>query len=435
MSTQPKRNDPDRDLLSDIPTVDDFEDITTYPEEKGYDISGYGKKPQNRENLRTDRPTTASRNARPAQQRARGGRPPQRKKKKKNGCLNTLIYLAIVIVVSIFLSIFAVNVATDTFGLFQEDGVCTVKIPENATPDEAADALYDSGVVKYKWVFNIFQKLKHVEKYEGGEFNLQYKTDYNSIIRKLRNPAQLEIVKVTIPEGYSLEQILAKIEEEGVCDASDMRAQMNEFSGDYNILKQMSTNPDILYRFEGYLFPDTYEFYKNSTPAQVYKKFVSTLDAKVTDVMYQRANELGMSMNDVITLASIIQKESSQTDEMENVSSVFHNRLKSSSLRRLQSDVTVWYPYNTKDDVPKDLVNTFSSKYNTYSIEGLPPGPICNPGLAAIEAALYPTETDYYYFVTDAEGKYYYATTFDQHKKNCAEALTKGNIGGVDTME
>lgn len=445
MSNEAKRNNPDKDLLSDLPTVDDFEDITTYPEEKGYDISGYSKNSKNKENLRTGRPTSsASRNQnmrtnsskRPVQTRANTGRSAQkRRRKKKNGCLNKLIYLAVVLIVSIFLSIYAVNVASDVFGLFQEDGNCTVTIPENATPSQAADALYKSGVIKYKWAFNLFQKIKNVEKYEGGvEISLRYKSDYNTIIREIRNPSPLETVKVTIPEGYTLEQILNKLEEEGVCKAADMRAQMNSFTGDYKILQQISTNPDILYRFEGYLFPDTYEFYKNSTTQQVYAKFLSALNSKITDVMYQRADELGMSMSEVLTLASIIQKESSETDEMENVSSVFHNRLKSASLRRLQSDVTVWYPYNTRDDVPKDIVDTFSSKYNTYSIEGLPPGPISNPGLAAIEAALYPAETDYYYFVTDAEGKYYYATTFEEHEKNCAEALTKGNIGGVDTM-
>lgn len=429
-----RNGDVNDDILSDIPKVDDFEDITTYPEEEGYDISKYSKNSQNGERLRTDRPSSAKPSQRSTVNNRVGGAN-KRRKRKKNGCLNKLIYLAVVLIVSIFLSIFAVNVVSDVFGIFQNDGVCTVKIPKDATPSQAADALYKSGVVEYKWAFNIFQKLKHVQKYEGGEYNLQYKTDYSTIIRKLRNPVQQEVVKVTIPEGYSLEQTLAKLQEEGVCSAADMKAQMNEITGDYKFLRSMSTNPDILYRFEGYLFPDTYEFYKNSTPDQVYKKFLSTLDAKLTDVMYQRADELGMSMNEVLTLASIIQKESSDTEEMENVSAVFHNRLKSASLRRLQSDVTVWYPYNTKDDVPKDLVANFSSKYNTYSIEGLPPGPICNPGLAAIEAVLYPAENDYYYFVTDANGKYYYATTFDQHERNCAEALKSGTIGGVDTME
>lgn len=155
------------------------------------------------------------------------------------------------------------------------------------------------------------------------------------------------------------------------------------------------------------------------------------MEEKYTDEYAKRADKLGMSMHEVLTLASIIQKEAGNIEEMKKVSSVFHNRLNSSSLRMLQSDVTVWYPYATKEDV-EDL-NAFKGTYNTYDLEGLPPGPVCNPGAEAIEAALYPDDTGYYYFVTDKNNKYYYAYTFEEHQYNCNVAESVGVAGGTDT--
>ena len=133
---------------------------------------------------------------------------------------------------------------------------------------------------------------------------------------------------------------------------------------------------------------------------------------------------------------SIIQREAGDEAQMKMVSSVFHNRLKEGSpFPRLESDVTVWYPYYRKDQVPESILPSFKSNYNTYSLEGLPPGPICCPGEAAIDAALNPAESEYFFFVTDVKNNYYYAVTFEEHVKNCKKAAKAGTLGGTAVEE
>jgi UPF0755 protein len=229
-----------------------------------------------------------------------------------------------------------------------------------------------------------------------------------------------QTVRITFPEGYTYNQIKNLLIENNVCTKEELDDAQNA-QYDYKFFNDDSKNEQIIYNLEGYLFPDTYDFYIDENPQSVFKRFLDNLNNKLKTEYYDRAEDLGMSMHEILTLASIIQKESSVTSEMKNVSSVFHNRLKINM--RLQTDVTVWYPYHKKSDVPEDIIATFKSDYNTSSINGLPPGPICNPGLPAIEAALYPAETDYCFFVSGTDGKYYYAKTYDEHKANCKIAL------------
>ncbi|MBR5872694.1 MAG: endolytic transglycosylase MltG, partial [Oscillospiraceae bacterium] len=179
--------------------------------------------------------------------------------------------------------------------------------------------------------------------------------------------------------------------------------------------------------WEGYLFPDTYEFYTNSSPRSVIAKFIDNFNNKITAEYYERMQELGMTLDELITLASIIQSEAAYMDDMEKVSSAFHNRLApGSGLPYLQSDVT--YFYYTENIEPfvddEELSDKYLSAYYTYPNykAGLPVGPICNPGLNAIKAALYPANTNYYYFVTDFDGNFYYAATLSEHETNIIKA-------------
>lgn len=228
---------------------------------------------------------------------------------------------------------------------------------------------------------------------------------------------------LTFPEGYTAYDIAVKLEESNVCSKEEFLTLVNTLNeGDlfYGDIDNAAGRP---FKLEGYIFPDTYEFYLNSSAQSVLDKFLSNADAKFSDEYRARAEELGMTMDEVITLASIIQKESGAESEMRKVSSVFHNRLKSDGYPKLQSDVTIQYIENTVKPYYNDT-DEYNDTYNTYKCNGLPTGAICNPGRAAIEAALYPENTDYYYFVTDNNGNYYYASTFAEHQKNCDKAGT-----------
>ncbi len=241
-------------------------------------------------------------------------------------------------------------------------------------------------------------------------------------------------VTVTFPEGYTVLQIAEKLEANKVCTAEAFLSECQKPAVDIEI-----KNPDErVYLLEGYIFPDTYEFYYDSSPDTVVNKFIENYKSKITDDMKQRAAVLGYSMDEMLTLASIIQKEcDADIEECANVSSVFHNRLKnSSSFPKLQSDVTTFYITEALKDklgytdgieleAQNDEVKKYMQLYSTYYCNGLPAGPICNPGLKAINAALRPASTDYLFFLTDESGEsFYYAATIAEHNRN-------GKIAGI----
>lgn len=234
--------------------------------------------------------------------------------------------------------------------------------------------------------------------------------------------APVRTVRVTFPEGFTVYDISQRLEEKGVCNGSDFIAASNSPSF-VDEIWSFENEDDRAYLLEGYLFPDTYEFYFDEKPQKALNKLLINFKSKFNDEFKLRADELGYSTDDIVTIASIVQQEANTKEEMGKVSSVIHNRLNSYKYPGIQCDVTIVYvnQYITPFFEP-DEVEQFAKLYNTYRFRGLPAGPITNPGLDAIKAALYPDDTDYYFFVTDKSGNYYYAETFSAHNKNCKTA-------------
>ena len=231
------------------------------------------------------------------------------------------------------------------------------------------------------------------------------------------------IVRVMFPEGYTATQIAEKLEENGVCSAADFMEEVKNYSAvkdSYACLSGVDFSKRA-FALEGYVFPDTYDFYRGESAKNALGRFLSNMNSKVTDARLARAKELGYSFDEIITLASVIQEECGDPQEMPNVSSVLHNRLKSPDYGRLQCDVTINYVNDRITDSPYLTGDTshFAELYNTYKVRGLPEGAICCPGIDAIDAALYPAESNNYFFVTDPEMNYYYAETYEKHLENC----------------
>lgn len=260
------------------------------------------------------------------------------------------------------------------------------------------------------------------------------KTDIPFITTKTAETAPTEplTVTVTFPEGYTLVQIAERLEENKVCSASEFISLTNNYEYiqtlGYTFTDGIANPESRAFYLEGYIFPDTYEFYKNENPERALKRFLDNTERKLTAEYRQRAKDLGYTLDEIITLASIVQEESYTNASVKNVASVLHNRLDSPNFRRLQCDVTKNYIRTNIDNSPYLTGDTdaFAELYNTYECFGLPVGPITNPGLASIEAALYPAETNYFYFVTDSQWNYYYAETYAQHKANCSKVGLKG---------
>ncbi len=233
------------------------------------------------------------------------------------------------------------------------------------------------------------------------------------------------IVTLTFPEGYTVTQIAEKLEENGVCSVNDFLSAVNNPSDELLEKLGITNRYERIFTLEGYVFPDTYEFYKNESADSVLMRFTDNFLSKITEDDRARAIELGYTMDQIVTIASIIQEESGRSEQDGKVSSVLHNRLNTST--QIQCDVTI--EYLTKYCEPyleNGLTEENKNNYNTYKCLALPKGAITNPGYAAIQAALYPEQTDYLYFVTDADWNYYYAATWSEHVENCRTAGIEG---------
>lgn len=228
-------------------------------------------------------------------------------------------------------------------------------------------------------------------------------------------------VRITFPEGSTFAQMAEKLEKNGVCTVQELMDVVNSYDySKYSLVAAIPEDENRCFRLEGYLFPDTYDFLTNSDPEDVLGKMIRNTENRITDAYRARAKELGYTMDEILTIASLIQGEAGNPQEIGKVSSILHNRLKAGM--KLEVDASINYVEKWIKPFIGGDINRYNSYYNTYKCAALPSGPICNPGIDWIKAALYPEDTDYLYFVNDANGNYYYASTYEEHQENCEKA-------------
>jgi UPF0755 protein len=350
---------------------------------------------------------------------------PQKKSKKTNTFLNTLLYLVIVLLVSIILASAIIVLSNDLFALTKPDKEVQVTIPENATTGEVAAILKDTGIIDHKYFFQLFVTFSTRQvKYNPGEYELNQSMDYREVLSAIRI-SPYSVVSLTIPEGYTIEQIKQTILDAGLSNEKELTKALTEGEFDCEYLPDDLGNEEN--RLEGYLFPDTYEFYMNDSAETIIGKMIDNFEDKVTSNSKRKAivdvcADNDMSLEEVITIASMIQKEAATNDEMKRISGVIYNRLNNTTeFPYLNIDATIQYVCGhsgalTKEDLQID------SPYNTYTNKGLPPGPICNPGYAAIYAAAHPEDHDYYYYVANSDGTgHIFSETLDEHNSAVAQ--------------
>lgn len=326
------------------------------------------------------------------------------------------IYIALILGISMLLSAWIIASANELLALARPDREVIITVPEGANHGKVARILKKNDIIEQTWLFHAFALLtKSNAEFRPGEYKLNSNMDYRAMLRRLTSKnGALNTVKVTIPEGYEVSQIIKLLADNGVCDHDALldAAANNDF--DYDFLKGIPLGKEN--RLEGYLFPDTYEFYKNDVPERVLNKLLSNFDIKYTSELSERAKSLGMTTHELITLASIIEREATAKDRA-NISSVFHNRLNSKTYPYLESCATVQYVLGERKKVISIADTKIDNDYNTYKYKGLPPGPIANPGLASIQAALYPNDTDYLFFALQEDGTHKFSKTYDEHLK------------------
>lgn len=336
----------------------------------------------------------------------------KKRRKKKNPF--SYIYIAFVLGVSMLLSAWLIMSVNELLALARPDYEVIVEIPEGSDHGDVAKILKKNDVIEHRFLFSAFASLtKRGAEYPAGEYKLNSNMDYRAMLRRLTSKkGALNTVTVTIPEGYEVEQIVDLLAEKGVCERDALEDAVANTDFDYDFLKNLPLGKSN--RLEGYMFPDTYEFYKNDEPNRVIKKFLDNFSLKYNEDMQARAKELGMTTHELITFASIVEREATAKDR-ENISSVFHNRLSSKTYPYLESCATVQYVLGERKKVISIADTKIDNEYNTYKYKGLPPGPIANPGLDAMEAALYPNDTDYLFFALQEDGTHKFSKTYEEH--------------------
>lgn len=314
----------------------------------------------------------------------------------------------------------------------------SVDIPKGSASVSIAEILKDNKIIGNTFIFRVYSKLNGFDgQFKYGTYTFKGKNSYFDICQRLISEGEVaKSITVTIPEGTSIKDytkdvngekvtvagIATILERAGVCTANDFYEALNNVSFEDKLLSNANRETAYL-ALEGYLFPDTYDFYcydSKECARLAVEKMIAQSEKMITDEMYARADKLGYSMNEILTLASIIQLESGQsTNEMPNVAAVFYNRLGVSKSSTLGSSPTCYYG------------NAFSfddGRYDTYKVKGLPPGPLCSPGIDAVKAVLWPTaNSPYHYFVTDKNGKFYYHKTYAEQQKTVAALQNEGN--------
>ncbi len=366
----------------------------------------------------------------------------RRRRRRRTSLVGALLYVAFVIGISILLATFGWTLANDVLALnkvehsavitlpsdifetteveteSKEDGetVTETEIIKTAEMSYVEETLKENGIIEHEWLFRFFAALTSSStKLQPGTYTLDTDMDYRAIITNLGSTsANRATVSVTFVEGSTTDQIFALMEEKGVSTVEELENMAATHDYAFSFLQDIPLGD--YRRLEGYLFPDTYTFYLNEDPKTAINKMLVNFDSRFTEDMREQVAATEYSIRDILTIASMIEKETDGTDQ-KTIASVIYNRLNNldaETVGLLQIDATL--TYINGGNVPTEADKEIDSPYNTYLYPGLPAGPIANPGMAAILAAMEPDSTNYYYYVLNPETNLHeYSRTYSEH--------------------
>ncbi|MBO7252984.1 MAG: endolytic transglycosylase MltG [Oscillospiraceae bacterium] len=352
------------------------------------------------------------------------GRP---KRKKGEGFLGipnilvTFVWLALILAIGVTLGRMLWVCAADVLAFGRDDKQVTITVYEADTMDDITNKLYEAGLIRYRSLFNLYADISDAfEDIKPGIYDLNTRYDYHALVNFMSPSSTREVVELTIPEGYTCRQIFALLEEHRVCTAVDIAAYAaNGELSDYWFLEGVERGSE--YCLEGYLFPDTYQFYKNSSPREALEKMLNNFGNRFTEEMLARLGVLNENVTDgtytirqIVIVASLIEKESAAAAESATIASVIYNRLFNWEYPALLNiDAAIVYAQGGNSDT---IDTSLDSPYNTYRYTGLTPTPISNPGLSSLNAALNPENTNYYFYVLNpATGMHQFSKTQAEH--------------------
>ncbi|WP_051536401.1 endolytic transglycosylase MltG [Ruminococcus flavefaciens] len=356
----------------------------------------------------------------------------KKKKKRRSRLPGVLILTVSIFAVSICLSMVIIAFGRDMLGIGKSDATKLIIVPEGATTEQISELLHDEGIINSPKCFQMFTKLrKKADIYLPGEHFVSPNMAYETIIDTLTNEEKKEdkeAVTITFREGINIFQAAQLLEEEGVCKSGDFLFQFNSGGFGYRFESELPQTPNASKfadaRMEGYLFPDTYTFTKEMEPEQVCQKIYFNFDQKMTDERLAKMKQLGLTLDQLIIMASIVQQEAPNREDMNHVAGVFWNRLEKpeETAGKLQSDPTKNYAYDVIRPRLAVANKEMLDAYDTYVCVGLPPGAICNPGLYAIDAVLEKMPTEDFYFIANIyTQETFFSKTYEEHAMKTAQ--------------
>ncbi len=366
---------------------------------------------------------------------------PKKKKKKKKRTpilIRLAIYAAAVLIAGISLGLFGWECAQDVLALGKRDQSIQVVVTETDNIDSITEKLYTKGLIRHKWLFKLYCSVTHSEnKPDPGVYQLNTLYDYHALVNGMISSSSTRATTtVMISEGRDCREIFELLEENKVCTVEELEEAAATAEFDYWFLEGLDAKSSN--RLEGFLYPDTYEFYISDDPENVLDKMLRNFDRKVDEDLQQMITDSGYSVREIMTIASMIEAEAADNNERADISAVIHNRLAVANndtpdddyLLMLQMDSTVFYACELEGKDGFDL--NIDSPYNTYKYPGLPAGPINNPGMYSIRAALLPSDTDYYYFAAGKDGVSHFFQAFDAFEEFITSEDYVGHNGGEE---
>ena len=344
--------------------------------------------------------------------------PQRRRRNKRSPLSNAMLYIVMVCAVSIVLAAVGWSLANDMLALNKDKVTATIVVDDENDFGSVVDQLKDNDIIKYKGLFRLFSALSGgSDKIAQGSYLVDTDMDYRAILNSLGSGSSSRVeVSVTIQEGLTVRQIFELLEKEGVSTVEKLNDMAANHDYAFSFLEDIPLGDPN--RLEGYLFPDTYNFYMGEDPKYVINKMLVNFDSKVDDSMRQKIADKGYTIQELLTVASMIEKETDGTDRT-TIASVIYNRLNNpgaGTTGHLNIDATIQYVLPEGEIVSEEDYYTVESPYNTYLNKGLPPGPIANPGLESIMAALNPESTNYYYYALGDDGVHHFFTSYSEHQ-------------------
>jgi len=339
-------------------------------------------------------------------------KPIRLRRERRTGLVGGLLFALFIICISLVLASVAWMATTDVLGFASPDEEVTVFVPADFTLEGVADMLFESGLIRHRALFIFYAEFSDsMERISPGSFILNKNYDYRALVQGMTARAGVRVeTTVTIPEGFTLAQIFTLLERADVATAEELWEVATYHDFDFHFLDSSTIGNRL--RLEGFLFPDTYNFFMNSSPVVVIRRLLREFNRRFTEEYIARAEDMGLSVHEIIIIASMIEREAGNDAERPRIAAVIYNRLASPDFPFLQIDATIDYviagtgiPWSARIDSP----------FNSYTNPGLPPGAIANPGMPSIRAALFPDDTNEFFYALNRYGTHNFFTNYADH--------------------